>query len=92
MKYPPKKKIIKKTKGKRIEEVLEMRKKLSALGITGIIKGFGDLTNIMRKFVDTGENYSGKIRLKGTNRIAYYIFTSTDGKESSLQLKYSLEN
>ena len=84
--------ITKKTKGKRIEEVLEMRKKLSSLGITGTAKGFHALLHVMRQFVDTGENDSGKIRLKGTNRVAHYIFTSTKRKESSLLLKYSLEN
>ncbi len=77
-----------KTKIERKREIDTIKNKLSQFGLSEEFEGINTFYQEAEKFIDMGEAWSGKIPIKGTQRILFVIFTPNKLKESTAALLY----
>lgn len=66
-----------KDKGRRVSEVVQVLKKLRGLGIPDSSEGMGELREVLKRFVETGEYMHGKIDLaEAERRLVYSLHTN----------------
>ena len=77
-----------KTVDERREEMDTIKEKLSSLGLSEEMEGVAFFYERAAYFIETGESWSGKIKLEGCKRILDLILTGTKGKECLAGLLY----
>ena len=77
-----------KSQTEKINEIKTIYLKLRQFGLTKIhpdIKTFQDIVN---KYIFNEESYSGKIRIRDTDRILEYILPKTNKHQCNVMLRY----
>jgi len=69
-------------------EMDTIKEKLTSLGLSEAMEGVDTFYGHAERFIETGESWSGKIKLSGCKRILDIILTATKGKECSAALLY----
>ena len=77
-----------KTMEERRGEMDTIKEKLSSLGLSEEMEGVALFYKRAAHFIETGESWSGKIKLEGCKRILDLILTGTKGKECLAGLLY----
>jgi len=78
-----------KSKGERRQEIETIKEKLTSLGLSESIKGVDVFYERAEHFIETGESWSGKIKVSGCKRTLDIILTSVKGKECLAALLYN---
>ena len=77
-----------KTELERKREMDRIKNKLSQFGLSEEFEGIKTFYQEADKFINTGEAWSGKIPIKGCQRVLFIIFTPNKLKESTAALLY----
>jgi hypothetical protein len=75
-----------KSKEKRLEECLVIRKQLNELGLNDMPE-LEELKKIMKDYIHIGISYSGKIKLDAIPRVVEYILCNKEHIESKVILR-----
>ncbi len=78
-----------KTQLERKAEMDTIKGKLSELGLSGEMKGIDEFYERALEFINSGESWSGKIKVPGSQRILDVILTPYKHKVSTSALLYS---
>ena len=77
-----------KTIEERISEIIEIKKKLSEIGLTDQIEGIKEFYKYCNDFVKYNYSWTGKIKLYGTKRILEATLPRTKNIKCMINLKY----
>ena len=77
-----------KTQEQRQKEIVELKSKLSVLGLTTEMPAIQTIYSIMEDFVKTGDSRTENIKLPGLKRIARMRLANRPQSESTLCLSY----
>jgi hypothetical protein len=77
-----------KTMEERRSDIDTIKEKLTSLGLSEEMDGVAIFYKRAEHFIETGESWSGKIKLEGCKRILDLILTGTKGKECLAGLLY----
>ena len=77
-----------KNKLERLNEVLDMRKKIKLLDLSETMPGIQKFKKILSEFVSEGESVTDRIKLPEINAELKFILTTKKGVESTLMLRH----
>ena len=77
-----------KTRADRLGEVIKVLKQFQSLGFPQEDPGILKITEILKKYVNTGGYKKGKIKLYGFEREIHYEFYTRKGTEIAVNLKF----
>jgi len=77
-----------KDRDERFKAVMDIRIKLTNLGLSSEIDGIKEFYDKCKEYVNLGYSWSGKIKLLGTKRILEGNLTMKKNVECSINLKY----
>ena len=77
-----------KDKLERLNEVLDMRKKIKLLDLSETMPGIQKFKKILYEFVNEGESVTDRIKLHEINAELKFILTTKKGVESTLMLRH----
>ena len=84
-KLPP----VLRNKEERINEINEIKSKISLMGLTDDLGRITDIFDIMDKYIETGQSLTGSIKLEGYSRILDYIFPAKKNIKLTINIRYA---
>ena len=72
----------------RIKAVNNAKSKIESLGLSPEIEGIKKFYDICNVYIETGEHYSGKIKLEGFKRVLEFILPQTYQTDIGIVLKF----